>query len=385
MSPAADERYRAALALAHICCSGGSSILQLLKTMSPEELWSAPQSRLTAENVAEAAVLRFVRARRGQVWREAEGGLKAAGLRFAAFGTAAYPRELTNLSHPPVGLFFKGDEERLEALLRLPRVTIVGTRRASAYGTRAARDIAAAFAARGIAVVSGMALGVDGRCHEAALDAHGLTAAVLGCGADIVYPRRHRGLYQLMVDRGLIISELPPGAPPARWTFPNRNRLLAALGDAVVVIEGSPISGAMQTADQGATLGRPVFAVPGSIYVENHRGCNLLLRDGAVPALDPDTTVEEFLLQTRIERGERRPPEPEGGADRRGSGQDPFRELAAEGREAILEAIAERPSSIDSLVIRTGMSARHLTGALAELELAGLAARAGPGLYIRAP
>ncbi len=385
MSAASDERYRAALALACICHSGGNSILKLLKTMSPEEIWSAPQSRLLAEDVAGAAVERFVRSRRGQVWREAEGSLKAAGLRFAAFGTPAYPQELTNLSHPPVGLFFKGDEEKLEALLRLPRVTIVGTRRATGYGTRAARDIAAAFAARGIAVVSGMALGVDGRCHEAALDMRGLTAAVLGCGADVVYPRRHRGLYQLMVERGVIMSELPPGAPPAPWTFPNRNRLLAALGDAVVVIEGSPISGAMQTADQGATLGRPVFAVPGSIYIENHRGCNLLLRDGAVPALDPDTTVEEFLLQTRIERGERRPPEREAGATRPGSGQDPFRELVAAGREAILEAIAEQPRSVDALVARTGMTARHLTAALAELELAGLAARAGPGLYIRAP
>jgi DNA processing protein len=386
MPASVDERYRAALALAYICHSGGNSILRLLKTMSPEDIWAAPQSRLTMdESVSEAAAQRFVRSRRGQEWREAESGLKAAGLRFVPFGTSAYPQELTNLSHPPVGLFVKGDEEKLEALLTLPRITIVGTRRATAYGTQAARDFAAAFAARGIAVVSGMALGVDGRSHEAALEMRGLTAAVLGCGADIVYPRRHRGLYQRIVERGLVMSELPPGAPPAPWTFPNRNRLLAALGDAVVVVEGSPISGAMQTADQGASLGRPVFAVPGSIYVENHRGCNLLLRDGAVPALDPDMTVEEFLLQTRIERGERRPPEREAGAALPGSGQDPFRELVAAGREAILEAIAERPHSVDALVVRTGMTARHLTAALAELELGGLAARAGPGLYIRAP
>jgi DNA processing protein len=385
MPAAGDERYRAALALAHMCHSGGNSILRLLKTMSPEDIWAASQSRLVDESIPESAAQRFVRSRSGQVWREAEGSLKAAGLRFVAFGTSAYPEELTNLSHPPVGLFIKGDEEKLEALLRLPRITIVGTRRATAYGTRAARDFAAAFAARGVAVVSGMALGVDGRSHEAALDMRGLTAAVLGCGADVVYPWRHRGLYQLIVERGVMMSELPPGTPPAPWTFPNRNRLLAALGDAVVVIEGSQISGAMQTADQGATLGRPVFAVPGSIYAENHRGCNLLLRDGAVPAVDPEATVEEFLLQTRIERGERRLPERAGGAVRLENAQDPFRELVAAGREAILEAIAERPRSIDALVARTGMTARHLTAALAELELAGLATRAGPGLYIRAP
>ena len=338
------ERYRAALALAYLCHSGGSSILKLLKTMSPEQIWTAPEPRLVAEGMSQAAARRFAKARCAQVHRQAESGLRASGLRFVAYGTPDYPQELTNLSHPPAGLFFKGEEERMEELLRLPRVTIVGTRRATAYGTRAARDFAAAFAARGIAVVSGMALGIDGRSHEAALDAGGLTVAVLGCGADVVYPPRHRGLYQLLVQRGLVASELPPGAPPSKWTFPNRNRLLAALGDAVVVIEGSPTSGAMQTADQAAILGRPVFAVPGSIYVDNHRGCNLLLRDGAAPALDPDTTVEEFLLQTRIERGERRPLERDGKGVRRGIEQDPFRELVAAGREGILEAIAEGAS-----------------------------------------
>ena len=173
------------------------------------------------------------------------------------------------------------------------------------------------------------------------------------------------------------MSELPPGTPPSRWTFPNRNRLLAALGDAVLVIEGSLTSGAMQTADQAAHLGRPVFAVPGSIYAEGHRGCNLLMRDGAVPALDPEATVEEFLLQTRIERGERRPPEPKAGPG--ASRQDPFRDLAAAGREAILEAMDERPCSIDALVLRTGMAARRLTAALAELELAGLVTQGRTG------
>jgi DNA processing protein len=158
--------------------------------------------------------------------------------------------------------------------------------------------------------------------------------------------------------------------------------LLAALGDAVLVVEGSLTSGAMQTADHAAQLGRPVFVVPGPISAEGHKGCNLLVRDGAIPALDPDATVEEFLLQTRIERGDRRPPE----EDRAGVGrQTPLQELAAAGREAILEAMDERPCSIDALVLRTGMVARRLTAAMAELELVGLVMRAGPGLYIRAP
>ncbi len=379
-----DERYLSALALAYVCHSGGNAILRLLKTMRPEEIWSAPLSRLKEAGMSDPVALRFMGLRRTLALREAERSLEAAGLRFVAYGTRLYPTQLADLSNPPAGLFVKGDEERLQSLLELPRVTIVGTRRATGYGTRAARDFAAAFATRGIAVVSGMALGIDGRCHEAALDAGGTTAAVLGCGADIVYPPRHRALYQLIAKKGVILSELPPGAPPATWTFPNRNRLLAALGDGVLVIEGSPTSGAMQTADQTAGLGRPVFAVPGSIYLENHRGCNLLVRDGGGVAIDPEATVEEFLLLTRIERGERRPPERQARIVR-GTGQDPFRDLVTAGREAILEALEERAYSIDGLVLRTGISVRYLAGALAELELAGLATRAGPGLYIRAP
>jgi DNA processing protein len=379
-----EQRQRAALGLAYVSHGGCHAVLRLLTERDPEAIWSAPRDVLREWKMNEGAMQRFDRARRAQTVERLEQALVAARLRFVAFGTAAYPRELTHLVDPPAGLFAKGDEDRLRALLRRPRVTIVGTRRASAYGIRAARDLAGAFASRGIAVISGMALGIDGRAHEAALEGGGLTVAVLGCGADVVYPPRHRGLYQALSERGLILSELPPGAPPSRWTFPNRNRLLAALGDAVIVVEGPLTSGAMQTAGQAAALGRPVFAIPGSIYADNHRGCNQLLRDGAAPALDPGATVEDFLAQTRIERGERSPDQgPPAG--RRVRGTDPFRELAVAGREVILDAITERACSIDALVARTGISARHITAALAELELVGLAARAGPGLFIRAP
>ena len=380
-----EVRWRAALGLAYLSHGGCHGVLRLLGRRAPEDIWSAQADALRELEMSEKAVERFDRARRAQdVWR-LEQALGAVGLRFLAYGTPEYPQEFTHLVDPPAGLFARGTEEALQALLCRPRVTIVGTRRASAYGVRAARDLAGAFAAHGIVVVSGMALGIDGRAHEAALDSIGPTVAVLGCGVDVVYPPRHRGLYHAISRRGLVLSELPPGTAPSRWTFPHRNRLLAALGDAVIVIEGPPTSGAMQTAAQAAALGRPVFAVPGSIYVDNHRGCNQLLRDGAAPALDPDSTVEEFLTQTRIERGEQRALEPGDGAAQKAVGTDPFRELVAAGREAVLEAVAERPFSVDALVARTGSSARHVTAALAELELAGLVARAGPGLYIRAP
>jgi DNA processing protein len=380
------RRSEAALGLACVCNAGSNAALRLLKSQPAEAIMDAGEDRLVAMGMQKIPAERFVRWRKtnwsDEMREQALEAMRQADLRFVPYGGPGYAPQFMDLSHPPAGLFVKGADERLEHLLGSPRVTIVGTRRATAYGTRAARDLAAAFTARGIAVVSGMALGIDGRTHEAALDGGGLTAAILGCGADVVYPPRHRSLYDRIVESGLVMSELPTTTPPSRYTFPNRNRLLAALGDAVVVVEGSLTSGAMQTAEQAAQLGRPVFALPGSIYLEGHRGCNLLIRDGATPTIDPEATVEEFLLQTRIERGERRPPEPL--RQSRGR-QDPFRELAAAGREEILEAMDDRPCSIDALIVRTGMSARRLTAALAELELAGLTTRAGPGLYIRAP
>jgi DNA processing protein len=382
-----DERYRAALGLAYVCNAHGNAALKLLKDYPPEKVWEATPARLVEMQMPEGVAERFARVRGEWSSRldleSVARSLEEAGLRFVPWGAADYPPQFMDLALPPAGVFVKGERERLRELLRSPRVTVVGTRRASAYGTRAAREFTGAFAARGIAVVSGMALGIDGRAHETALDEGALTVAVLGCGADLVYPRRHAALYSLIAGKGLVMSELPPGAPPSRWTFPNRNRLLAALGDGVVVVEGSTTSGAMQTGDQAAQLGRAVFAVPGSIYADGHRGCNLLIRDGATPAVDPVATVEEFLLQTRMERRDRQPFEPEGRPG--GTRQDPFRDLVAAGREAILEAMEERPCSIDVLVLRTGITARRLTAALAELELARMVMRAGPGLYIRAP
>ena len=382
------QRAAAALGLAYAALECSSAVLRLLKSHPPEEIWAARGSAaLHGLGLGKLPAEHFASIRRGQrsteQLLEALAAFRAAGIGFVPFGDPRYPPQLTDLSHPPAGLFAKGDLERLDDLLLTPRVTIVGTRRATAYGVRAAREFAAAFASRGMAVISGMALGIDGRSHEAALEARGLTMAVLGCGVDIVYPPLHSELYGRIVGKGLVMSELPPGTGPSKWTFPNRNRLLAALGDALLVVEGGVTSGAMQTAEQAAQLGRPVFALPGSIYADGHRGCNLLIRDGATPAVDVEATVEEFLLQTRIERGERRPPQPEGGEGR--YFQDPLTALAAAGREAILEALDDRAHSVDALVMRTGMAARRLTAALAELELAGLVTRAGPGLYIRAP
>jgi DNA processing protein len=377
--------FMGALGLAWLSESGCHSLLRLLGREGPEAIWRASRRQLVAWGIAPRAALRFEERRRSFVTAEALATLARTGLGFLPFGSRRYPPELVHLTFPPAGLFFRAAEEALERLAVSPRITIVGTRKATADGLRTARAFSSAFAAWNIAVVSGMALGIDAEAHRAALQSGGLTIAVLGCGADIPYPRCYRGLYEQIGAGGIVLSELPPGTCPSRWTFPNRNRLLAALGDAVLVVEASQTSGALQTADRALELGRPVFGVPGSIYAEGYRGCNMLLHQGATPALDPFATVEEFLLQTRIERGRRQP------STRSGLAADGHRTRGDLGRvrdpkkEGILRTLASAPCSVDALVARTSLTVREVTGALAELELEGLVTRAGPGAYIRAP
>jgi DNA processing protein len=378
-------QYEACLGLAWQGLSGCHRLLGLLAEYSPEEIWRATRRRLTEMGVAGSVAAALEQARRCFDVHDAEVLLGRAGSRFVPFGSIWYPPELKHLSLPPAGLFVVGKDEALERSVYVPRVTIVGTRRASGEGLRATEAFSATFTAKGIAVVSGMALGVDGRAHQATLDKEGLTIAVLGCGTDVVYPPRHLRLHQRIAERGLLVSELPPGSGPARWTFPHRNRLLAALGDGVLVIEASKTSGALQTAGWALELGRQVFSVPGSIFLEGYSGCNLLLQQGATPAVEPDAVVEDFLTQTRIERGERRETRaclPAGSAKGPGTAADP---VAGTRANRILEALTAGPISMDGLVCLTGLSARELGAGVAELELDGLVKRTGPGIYIRAP
>lgn len=263
-------------------------------------------------------------------------------------------------------------------------MTVVGTRKATMEGVEAAKAFSAELCDRGIAVLSGMALGIDGQAHAAVLDRGGLTVAVLGCGADVIYPPRHRWLYNRIVSHGLIVSEFPPHSQAMRWTFPQRNRLLAALGDAVLVVEAGNTSGALQTTRWALDLGRPVFAVPASIFRSSGEGCNSLIYDGARPALDPDILVEDFLGCTRMERGGRVSRESTRVAIGEQRGIPGVASATGPGAR-VLEALREGPASIDGLVTVTGLSVREVSSALGELEIDGAVVRAGTGLFLRPP
>ena len=190
---------------------------------------------------------------------------------------ADYPEPLRDLPDPPEPLWWSGDR----SLLARPLVAVVGTRRATSYGLRITREIAGALARGGACIVSGMALGIDAAAHQAALEAGGTTIAVLGNGVDVPYPRAHLGLHREILERGLVMAEMPPGARSHGGSFIKRNRIIAGLARMTLVIEAPFGSGALWTAKAAMDLGRDVGAVPGQIDSPQSQGANELLRDGA--------------------------------------------------------------------------------------------------------
>jgi DNA processing protein len=205
-------------------------------------------------------------------------------------GDGDYPAGLFDLEEPPT-LHVLGDTTAA------PAVAVVGTRRCTRYGLTLAESFGRALASTGWTTVSGLARGIDAAAHRGTLGGNGEAVAVLGSGIDVVYPPENRVIYRQILDgHGAVMSEYPPGTPPDRWRFPARNRIIAAIASAVVVVEAGETGGALITARLAAELGRPVFAVPGDVDRPASIGCNLLIRDGAIPALGVDDLIAELEL-----------------------------------------------------------------------------------------
>ena len=308
--------------------------------------------------------------------------LTAAGLGAVCGCSPAYPERLRELPDPPAVLHVLGDAALADVT---DSVAIVGARRASAYGLELARALARGLAAAGVPVVSGMAMGIDAAAHAATLDAGGRTIAVLGCGADRPYPASSRTLHRRIAAEGCVVSELPPGEPPRRWTFPARNRIIAALGGGTVVVEGNERSGSLITADFAIELGRFVAAMPGPLTSRGSGGPHLLIKTGA--ELVRDTADVLDLLYGAAVRAEAPPPQ----LSVVGAGpRDPEaveRVAPPPGLEprlvALLTAIEEGRGTFGELAA-TPAAAATLAVDLGELELRGLVRRVFGGRYVRA-
>ncbi len=285
---------------------------------------------------------------------------RRTGARFVALCEPGYPAMLRETEGAPPLLCIKGDLE----LLNRVTVGIVGARNASAIARKFARQLAAEIGAEGHVIASGLARGIDTAAHEASVSTG--TVAVVAGGVDVVYPPENEALQRDIGERGVIVSEMPPGAIPKAEHFPRRNRIISGLSRAVVIVEAAIRSGSLITARYASEQGREVFAVPGSPLDPRCEGCNRLIRDGATLLLSAQDVIETLNGGRERPHGQLFEPDSEavlpGDAD-------------GKARDRVLELLSPSPIDVDDLIRESGLAAPAVTAALLELELAGRALR----------
>ncbi len=260
----------------------------LRRLRKPSKIFSADKEFLQSLGFSAKQIRPLAAKDLSQAEKTAESCAKT-GTGTISYDDPNYPVQFMQLETPPPVIYYKG---------RLPRfddnvfMTAVGTRKMTDAGRMTSHKLCFELAAAGVVIVSGMARGIDSMCHLGALDADGITVAVLGCGCDVIYPPENSYLYGKILERGAVVSEYPPGTEPAAGNFPYRNRLMAALGAATVITEAGIGSGALITADLAMKLGRPVYSVPGPINSPSSRGSNLLLKRGAAMCIG----AEDILI-----------------------------------------------------------------------------------------
>ena len=309
----------------------------------------------------------------------------AAGGAVVAWSDESYPPALRDLTDPPLCLFVRAScgrnelERRLVLTGKATAVAVVGTRGPSPYGAEMARLLGRDLNLRGLLVVSGLATGVDAAAHRGALDAGSraevATVAVLGCGADVVYPRANRSLYDEVLSRGLVVSEFAWGVPARAWRFPARNRVMAALGRAVVIVEGAERSGARLTVDYALDLGREVLAVPGEAGRRLTAAPHAFLRQGAGLCESAADVVAALGIEAVVVAG--RPSS--AAACGQASAEEPDSEYA--GALPLLKALADGSLSPDQAAARCALPVHEVAGWLSRLEVDGLVSLEPGGAY----
>ncbi len=267
-----------------------------------------------------------------------------------------YPSQLLEIPDPPALLYVQGDP----AFLSGTSIAVVGSRNATPQGLANAQAFARTLSGAGITIVSGLALGIDAAAHRGGIDGGAGTVAVLGTGADIVYPKKNRALAEDIAARGALVSEFPLGTPPLQPNFPRRNRLISGLTRGCLVVEAALPSGSMITARLAAEQGREVFAIPGSIHSPLSKGCHALIKQGAKLVESAQDVLEEFGVSAAARAPDAAPP----GAD-------------------LLAHMGFDPCDIDTLVARSGLTAEAVSAMLLQLELEGKVGSLSGGLYQR--
>lgn len=357
---------------------GGVRFIRLLEHFGgADALVSAPAADLRRGGLKNETIQALKRPDEALLERDLE-WLSGASRHLLTWGSDAFPPLLRDDPSPPAALFAEGDPD----ILWQPQVAVIGSRNPTAGGRDNAREFAAELSRRGMTITSGLAAGIDSTAHAAALEAGGLTVAVMGTGLDRVYPASSRELASQVRDRGVLVSELPPGTGAKRSHFPSRNRIISGLSLGVLVIEAGLRSGTLITARMAGNQGRDVFALPGSIHNPMAKGCHRLIRDGAKLV----ETVEEILQELApmagqlavelkremgLKRDEANAPRLEKEADEPQLDEDPdYRTLWS--------CLGFDPKPVDSIIEQTGLTARAVSAMLLMLELRGMV-EAHPG------
>ena len=363
VAAAPDADLNGWLRLAAVPGLGGEAERKLLNAFGlPDAIFDASFSALsavvgpgTAEALTHHDATAFI--------ETATAWMHEPGNRIVTLADAAYPQALFDQADPPLLLYAKGRVE----LFNHPALAIVGSRNATRQGEANAEAFAAAIAGAGITVISGLALGIDAAAHRGALQTDASTIAVIGTGADRIYPARNASLARSIAEHGLVISEFPLGTPPIASNFPRRNRLIAGLGMGCLVVEAAQRSGSLITARLAAEMGRDVFAIPGSIHSPLARGCHALIRQGAKLVESAQDVLEELRWERKAQ-----------------ASNEMNDALPVDGGDALLlQLLGHDPCSADVLVEKSGLTADNVLAMLTALELDGHVAQLPGGLYQR--
>lgn len=367
----------------------------LERFLSPEEIYYAPQEQILQ---IEGVLPRQAECLENKSLDRANSILEECARKEIFLLTqqdALYPQRLLNIYDPPMLLYGKGAMPMFDEEVT---VAMVGTRNCTPYGVRNARRLAYDLTKQGALVISGLARGIDTQAHCGAMQAGGLTAAVVGCGVDVVYPEENRRVYEDMLLSGVILSEYPPGTEPAGWHFPARNRIISGLSLATVVIEAPEKSGALITAATALEQGRDVFALPGAVDAENCVGCNRLIRDDAGLVTESWDILQEYRNRYphKLHRNaEKLPPMPAQHEQRQGEKEvaPPAKELRrisaeqeglTEDQICILQSLdGEKSMLADDLAEQTERSVQRVMSALTLLEIQGFVRREGLHRFLR--
>lgn len=322
----------------------------------PDNIRSASRARL-AGIVTDAIAGKIKEAGREPLVEEALAWAEHPGRSVVTLADPDYPQQLLQIPDPPVLLYVAGDR----SLLSTASLAIVGSRNATHQGVTNAERFGRALSDAGLAIVSGLALGIDAAAHRGGLAGGGSTIAVLGCGANVAYPRDNEPLFAQIAERGAVISEFPLGTPPSRENFPRRNRLISGLSKGCLVIEAALGSGSLITARLALEQGREVFAIPGSIHSPLSKGCHALIKQGAKLV----ESAQDVLEELGFDGGSRVTPN------------------SSRSSDGLLQHMGYDPCTIDVLIQRAGLTAEAISAMLLTLELEGKVGRLPGGLYQR--